>query len=494
MTNLMKDLNKAFEIFNINTNVTINKEDVMTVQDMEMTQMILDNCDAIEESMSVRNEINMAIGGFWNNQKETLKQFNEEWNQIFNKEDEEEPVDDFINNIDELIEEGERLHTAELLRIEQEQKLECEKNIERLNSILNNDGLIAKYGNKTITRQRDITSLLNKVPTGCDKSLIQITIDGYGCTYSQAVSKLAQKFNINYDHETWFKMQLEILEHNKKLINNPAEIIIKYPQLWNKMKQDAHMRKYYIFLLDLFQTQLEHNGLSYKAKTKPLIASASCGFISKVLRVRYETAKNNMNNLTMFGATKKLTDKQVKKYDKSRYESVMNLRANVNYATITTYELILWDDEVLKAMNDMIIEKQRTRATNKGQCHAMLDAIGHGDVMNKNPKELTDEEKLIIADLKKWGRKKAIDSTGCGFITMDDLHSRLTTLSKKHNIYIGQKKRNAYISIAMTSLGLSYEYVSNELKTLINSKKLNKLNHGKVWIHIDKANQLNKYN
>ena len=91
MTNLMKDLNKAFEIFNINTNVTINKEDVMTVQDMEMTQMILDNCDAIEESMSVRNEINMAIDGFWNNQKETLKQFNEEWNQIFNKEDEEEP-------------------------------------------------------------------------------------------------------------------------------------------------------------------------------------------------------------------------------------------------------------------------------------------------------------------------------------------------------------------------------------------------------------------
>lgn len=493
MTNLMKDLDKAFEIFNINTNVTINKEDVMTVQDMEMTQMILDNCDAIEESMSVRNEINMTIDGFWNNQKETLKQFNEEWNQIFNKEDDEESADDFITDMDALVEEAEKLHTAELLRIEQEEKLECERNAKVLNSILDNPGLIAKYGNKTISRQREIAPLLNKVPTGCDKSLIQITIDTHRCTYNQALSKLAQKFNINYDHETWFKGQLEILEHNKKLINNPAEIVIKYPQLWNKMKQDAHMRKYYMFLLDLFQTQLEHNGLSYRGKIRPLIASASCGFIAKALRVRYETAKNNMNNLTMFGATRKLTDKQVKKYDKSRYENIMDL-AGKAHRTITTFELILWDDEVLKAMNDMIIEKQRTRATNKGQCHAMLDSIGYGDVMNKNPKELTDEEKLIIADLKKWGRKKAIDSTGCGFITMDDLHSRLTTLSKKHNIYIGQKKRNVYISIAMTSLGLSYEYVSNELKTLINSKKLNKLNHGKVWIHIGKANQLNKYN
>ena len=454
MTNLMKDLNKAFDMFNINTTITVNEEDVMTEEDMAMTQIILDNCEAIEQSMG--------------------------------------PVD-IIADIDAFIEEAEKLHTAELLRIEQEHKLECDKNIERLNAILDNDGLIVKYGNKTIKRHRDIEPILNKVPTGCDKSLIQITMDGYDCTHNQALSKLAQSFNINYDHETWFKGQLEILEHNKKLINNPAEIVIKYPQLWNKMKQDAHMRKYYMFLLDLFQTQLEHNGLSYKAKTKPLIASASEGFIAKALRVGYETARVNMNNLTMFGATRKLTDKQVKKYDKSRYENIMDLAGKAR-RTITTFELILWDDEVLKAMNDMIIEKQRTRATNKGQCHVMLDSIGHGDVLNKSKKTMTAEEKIIIADLKKWGRKKAIDSTGCGFITMDDLHLRLTTLSKKHNIYIGQKNRDKYITIAMTSLGLSYEYVSNELKTLINSKKLNKIQHGKVWVHMDKANQLNKYN
>lgn len=491
MMNLMNDLNKAMEIFNINVAPVVDADDVMTSEDMAMTQMILDNCDEIEEAMRIRSELNMAIEGFWEHQKESLEQTIEEWHQLFNK-DEHDEVDDFITDIDEVIEEGERLHTAELLRIEQEYQHECDKNIKRLESIVSNPGLIAKYGNKTIKRHRDIEPLLKKIPTGCDKSLIQITIDGYGCTYNQALSKLAQKFNINYDHETWFKMQLEILDHNRKLIDNPTEIIIKYPQLWNKMKQDAHMRKYYYFLLDLFKTQLEHKGLSQRGKM-PLIASASCGFISKSLRVRYETAKNNMNNLTMFGATNKLTDKQVKKIDESRYENIMELAGKSN-RTITTYELILWDDDVLQMMNDMIIEKQRTRATNKGQCHAMMDAIGHGDVMNKDPKDLTKEEKMIIADLKKWGRKKAIDSTGCGFITMDDLHSRLTTLSKKHNIYIGQKKRNAYISIAMTSLGLSYEYVSNELKSLINSKKLNKIQHGKVWVHMDKANQLNKYN
>lgn len=493
MTNLMKDLNKVMDMFNINTTPVVDAKDVITVEDMEMTQMILDNCDAIEESMRVRSELNMMINGFWETQKEVLEQTREEWNQLFNKDEEVEPVDDFIVDVDSVIEEGERLHTAELLRLEQEKQHECERNAKILMSILDNPGLIIKYGNKTISRHRDVESILNKVPTGCDKSLIQITIDTYGCTYNQAISKLAQRFNINYDHDTWFKMQMEILDHNKKLIDNPTEIIIKYPQLWNKIKQDAHMRKYYYFLLELFKTQLEHNGLSYKAKTRPLIASASCGFIAKSLRVRYETAKNNMNNLTMFGATNKLTDKQVKKYDKTRYENIMELAGKSN-RTITTFELILWDDEVLQMMNDMIIEKQRTRTTNKGQCHAMLDAIGHGDVMNKDPKKLTKEDKMIVADLKKWSRKKAIDSTGCGFITMDDLHSRLTTLSKKHNIYIGQKKRNTYIAIVMSDLGLSYEYVSNELKSLINSKKLNKIQHGKVWVHMDKANQLNKYN
>ena len=441
--------------------IKVDVTDIVVEHD-EGTAQILANCDAIEEAMEQRQ-----------------KAMND--------------MDEIIADIDAIVEEGEKLHTAELLRIKEEEKLECERNAKILMSVLDNPGLIAKYGNKTIKRHRDIEPLLRKIPTGCDKSLIQITMDTHGCTYNQALSKLAQKFNINYDHDTWFKIQLEILDHNRKLITNPSEIVQNYPQLWNKMKKDAHMRKYYIFLLDLFQTQLEHNGLSYKAKSKPLIASASNRFIAKALRVGYEAVKTNMSNLTMFGATKKLSDKQVKNFDESRYDNIMNLAGKTN-RTITTYELILWDDEVLQMMNDLIIEKQRTRATNKGQCHLMLDALGHGDVLHKSKRTMTKEEKMIVADLKKWGRKKAIDSTGCGFITMDDLHSRLTTISKKHDIYIGKKNRDTYISIAMTELNLTYEYVSNELKSLVNSKKLNKISHGMVWVPSDIANQLNKYN
>lgn len=490
MMNLQANLNKAMEMFNINTNIIVNEEDILSEADKAMTQEILDNIAAIEEAMEVKNLIN----NFWTIVAEDSKKALEQWNDIFDKEEEEEEEDDdFITGMNVFIEEGEKLHTAELLRIEQEKQFECDRNIKVLNSILDDEDLVAEYGNKAVTRDREIAPMLNKVPTGCNKSLIQITIDSYGCTYSQAVSKLAQKFNINYDHDTWFKSQLEVIEHNKKLINNPAEIVMKYPQLWNKMKQDAHMRKYYIFLLELFQTQLEHKGLSQRGKM-PLMASASCGFIAKSLRVGYMTAYRNMNNLTMFGATNKLTDKQVKKYDKSRYESVMNLRRNEEESTITTYELIMWTDEILKAMNDMIIEKQRTRATNKGQSHMMFDAIGHGDVMNKSNRVMTDIDKMIIADLKKWSRKKAIDSTGCGFITMDDLNARFDKISKDCKISIGKANRDKYITIVMSDLGLSYEYISKELKSIINSKKLNKINYGKVWIHMDKANKLNKYN
>ena len=453
----MKNLNleKAMEMFNIEVKPVV-KEDGLTAEDKAMTQMILDNLDSIEATM-----------------------------------DQEE---DFLADLESFIEESEKLHTAELLRIEQEHQLECDRNIAMLKTILEDEEASIKYGNKTIKRHREIAPILNKVSTGCNKSLVEITMDSYGCTYAQAVSKLAQKLNINYDHDTWFKTQLEIIESNRRLIENPTDIVIKYPQLWNKMKQDAHMRKYFMFLLDLFQTQLEQKGVSHKGGNKPLIASASFGFASKSLRVGYRTVYNNMNSLAMFGATKKLTDKQVKKIDESRYESIMSLRRNEEESTITTYELILWTDEVLKAMNDIVIEKQRTRTTHAGQCHMMLDSIGFGDVINKSEGILTEEDKLIIAELKSWARQKVYKSNGCGFITMNDIEERFTKIKDRYGIIVRKDKRNKYITRAMADLGLSYEYVSKELKSIINSKKLNKLNSGKVWVPADKADKLNKYN
>lgn len=414
---------------------------------------------------------------------------------------EEEIVDDFIADFESFIEEAEELHTQELLRIQEEQKFERERNLEALDLILSEE-IINEYGNKTIKRHRDLESKLNQIKTGSGKSIIEIAMSAYGCSYSQAISKLAVRLNINYDHETWFKNQKEIIEHNKKLLENPMIIVIKHPQLWNKLKHNAHMRKYFEFLINLFQTQLEHNGLSYKAISKPLIASASCGFIAESLNIKSrKTAFINMNNLVMFGATKKLTNKEVKNIDKSRYESIMELAKNNPFSTedkdvttITTYELLLWDDEVLEAMNDMVIEKQRTRSTREGQCHASLDAIGCGDVINKSTKELSQEDKANIASLTKWARKKVFEKGGCGFITREDWKSRFNNPENKNTIWAGEHTRDMYETIVMNKLGLSYEYVSKELKSLVNSKKLNKIERGKVWVPAEIANQLNKYN
>lgn len=414
---------------------------------------------------------------------------------------EEKIVGDFIADLENFVEEAKELHTQELLRIQEEQKIERERNLEALDLILSEE-IINEYGNKTIKRHRELESKLNQIKTNSDKSIIEITMSAYGCSYSQAVSKLATRLNINYDHKTWFKNTKETLEHNRNLINNPTVIVIKYPQLWNKLKQNAHMRKYFLFLIDLFQTQLEYNGVSYKAISKPLIASASCGFVAESLNVKSrKTAFINMNNLVMFGATKKLTDKEVKKIDKSRYDSIIELSKNNPFSTedkdvttITTYELLLWDDEVLEAMNNMVIEKQRTRATNKGQCHTSLDVIGCGDVINKSTKELSQEDKANIASLTKWARKKVFEKGGCGFITRKDWESRFNNSESKTTIWAGEHTRDMYETIVMNKLGLTYEYVSKELKSLMNSKKLNKIERGKVWIPVEVANQLNKYN
>lgn len=468
--------------------ITINKEDVVVEHD-EVTAEILANCDAIEEAMAVKNLIN----NFWTIQAEQSKQILEQWNDIFNKEEveEKEPVEDNeividLDDIDSYIEECKELHTAELLKIEQEHKFECDRNIAILKSILENEEIINKYGNKTIKKHREIAPKLNKIPTGCNKTLIELTMDAYECTYNQAVSKLCKALNINYDNKTWFKVCDESLDNNKEIVNNPLMVRAKYPKL-------ARFVKYMDYSTKLFQTQLEHKGVSYRGGKKPLLSSASVGFIQKTMSTKtsYSTVYKNMNNLAFMGAIKKLTDEEVKATDSERYEAIMNLKRSEDEATITTYEFVEWTDEVLKAMNDMLTEKQRTRATNRSQCYMMLDAIGCGDVISKSKKIVTDEDKIIIADLKKWGRDKL---KGCGFITIDDIDARFNTIKKEHGIIVRKDRRNKYITKAFTAIGLSYEYVSKELKSIIGSKKLNKIEKGKVWVPADKANQLNKYN
>ena len=483
MKNITMDLNKALEMFNIDT-TPVTVENVLSEEDKAMTQEVLANCDAIEEAMAVKNLIN----NFWDIAAEDNKKALEQWNDVFNKD--EEPVeDDFLADLETFIEEAEKLNTAELLRIEQEQQFECDRKLAIVNSILENEDMVSIYGNKTIKKHREIAPKLNMIPTGCEESLIELAMGGYRCTYNQAVSKLCKALNINYDHKTWFKVCDESLDNNKEIVNNPLMVRAKYPKL-------ARYVKYMDHFLSLMETQLEHNGVSYRGGKKPLLGSASVGFITKTISTKasYSTVYKNMNILAMIGATRKLTDEEVKAIDPERYEQIMSLKRSEEESTITTYELILWTDEVLKAMNDILTEKQRTRATNAGQCHMMLDAIGYSDVISKSKKILTDDDKVIIADLMKWARKKAIDSTGCGFITSADIDARFNTIKKEYGIIVRKDKRNKYITKVMADLGLTYEFVSKELKSIINSKKLNKIEKGKVWVPVEKANQLNKYN
>ena len=120
MKNLTQDLNKAMEIFNINIEPVV-AEDVLSAEDKAMTQEVIANCDAIEEAMAVKNLIN----NFWTIIAEMDKQNLEQWNNVFDKQ--EEPVedneiiieeelveDDFIASMESYMEEAEKYIGYEL--------------------------------------------------------------------------------------------------------------------------------------------------------------------------------------------------------------------------------------------------------------------------------------------------------------------------------------------------------------------------------------------
>ena len=445
----------------------------LTAEDKAITKQLLAQLDEIETVQAVQQpEVD----------------FIDELNEFMAQEEM-----NFCEEVDAAIEEAERLYTEELVAKQEEVQLDCDKNLVILDYVLNNDDMKNLYGNKTIKRHRELAPLLNKVPTGCKKSLIEIAMSSYRCTYNQAMSKLAKEFNINYNHDTWFTKQMEILEHNRNLLLNPSEIVIKYPQLWSKMKKEARMRKYFLFLLDLFQTQIEQKGVSYKATSKPLIASASYGFISSSLGKSYEAVVKNMNALAQLHLTRKLTDKKVKQIDKEMHGRILELATRWK-KTITTYELILWDEELLQYVNDKLQENKRNKVTYKGQTANSLAAIGDRDVLNKSNKELSQKEKDDIATLKKWFRHKIFDKDGCGFVTKNDYESRFNNPNQKNTIWAGSKKQAEYLQIIFSELNLKSEYASKEVKSLIPGKKIKNIDHRThVYIPEKIANQLNKY-
>lgn len=389
---------------------------------------------------------------------------------------EEETNDNFIADLEEFIKEAETLETKELLVQAEKLATVSDKNSFILNELLVNEDILAEFANKVITKEKQLEQVLYDIPTDCDKSIIELAMSAYDCSYKQAITKLAIALNINYSRDTPFKTTLEAIQHNRELLSNPREIVIRYPKLWNKMKKQAHMRKYFLFLLDLLQTQLEHKGISYKGES--LLASASFGFIAKSLGKDTGSVRRNMNTIARYGMTNKLTDDIVMSLDTEHYEKIIALKNKGCRRTITSYELILWTNDVLQLANDKVIECRAMKQTHRAQTYQSMSVVGDGAVSNKADTLMDPTDRANINSLKKWARKKVLDKTGCGFFTKADWATRFNDSSKPAStIWAGEKKQQEYLAIVMAELNLISMNATKQLKQHMCSTKLNKVKH-----------------
>ncbi len=380
-------------------------------------------------------------------------------------------ADDFIADLEAYRKEAETLETKELLV----QATIADNNKTILDDLLASEEM-AEFANKSITKEEQLTKILYSIPTNCDKSIIELAMAAYGCSYKQAITKLAIRLNINYARATPFKITLEKIQHNRELLLNPREIVINHPKLWNKMKKQAHMRKYFLYLLDLLQTQLEYKGISYKGES--LLASASFGFIAKSMGKDAGSVRRNMNSIARYGMTNKLTDEAVMSLDIEHYERILDLKGQGYRRTITSYELILWTNDVLEQANDKIQECRTMKQTHKAQTFQSMNAVGDGAVSNKADTSMDPTDRANINSLKKWARKKVLDKTGCGFFTKADWATRFNDSSKPDStIFAGEKKQQEYLAIVMAELNLVSMNATKKLKQLMCSAKLNKVKH-----------------
>lgn len=383
--------------------------------------------------------------------------------------------------LDQYLAEAETLKTSELIVQEQIKQEELNKSAVILGMLLSDTALQVQYGNKTIKSHEELLPLLKAIPTGSDKDVIQLAMRTRNCSYHQAVTKMAVAFNINYEHDTWFKQQWHILQHNRNLLNTPVNIV-KFNRLHKKM-HGIHMHKYFKFLLDLFQTQLEEYGISYSGNDNPTLASASFSFITKVLKrtnniseKHVKTTKKNMNTIARLMMTKKLSDKEVEELDPTRFEKVKALTRGWR-RTITTYEMILWSDFLLEQAEHTLLENKEQQVTHKGQNSQMFKAVGSGDVFNKANPTMDPTDKANINSLLKWARKKVFEKGGCGFITKDDWDARIKTIG------VGTDKSNSYKTIVLSRLNLKATQATKRLKATMQSNKLNKVDyHSYVYV------------
>lgn len=304
---------------------------------------------------------------------------------------------EFVKELEAYNAEAKELETKELLvSIDKRDK---ESII--ADKLLNSDEPRTIYGNRTVSTFNELCKVIDKAST--DESVIDIVMNGCNCTRQQAITKLALAWNIRVKDGKgmWFKQQLDVISHNKSVLANIDRD--KYPLLYKQMT--GRTKKYYNFMLDLYQCRLEACGLFYLGCNMPLVASGSYRFITKALRLsRTETVEDNINNLDRYGLIKKLTDEELMTINTNQYEKVMKLKSN-NGNSINSYQLIMWTDEVLALAEEHIAYGKSHGITNKSQNSATLSAHGY-DSISKGTGELSADDAETFSKLEKWARNK----------------------------------------------------------------------------------------
>ena len=274
----------------------------------------------------------------------------------------------------------------------------------RGHKILESEELKNNYGNRVVSNFDALYKAIDKASNEFDESVIDIVAKDYNCSKSQAITKLALAWNIRAKQGKgkWFEKQSNVLSNNKS--KKASLDKDKYPLLYKQMT--GRNKKYYDFILELFQARIEASGLFYLGGDKPLVASASFRFMTKTPMIgsRLDTVEKNINNLARYGLIKKLTDEELMDIDTNQYEKAMNLKAN-NGNTINSFMLIEWTDEVLAAAEEHIVYGKTHGMTNKSQNNATLSAHGY-DIINKGADSLNPEDTEDYAKLEKWARNK----------------------------------------------------------------------------------------
>lgn len=300
-----------------------------------------------------------------------------------------------VKDLEEFLSEMEELDTEELMNTIDPDSLAYK--------LLNTDDLRTKYGNKVINSFDSLYKTIDKASIDFNESVIDIVTKGCKCTRQQAITKLALAWNIRVveGKGKWFKQQLDIISHNKSVLANIDRD--KYPLLYKQMT--GRTKKYYDFMLDLYQCRLEACGLFYLGCNMPLVASGSYRFITKALRLkRTETVEDNINNLDRYGLIKKLSDEELMTVNTNQYEKAMKLKSN-NGNSINSYQLIMWTDEVLALAEEHIAYGKSHGITNKSQNSATLSAHGY-DSISKGTGELSADDAETFSKLEKWARNK----------------------------------------------------------------------------------------